>query len=266
MIARQHAHHLRTRLLPTLQVGRNVNHVADDARVEIRIVQRQIAHHGRVRHEDLVAVHPVVARVLVLGRHQAHDAKGQAVDGKRIAGPHRAFAEEHLAHVVADHRDARRAVFVRLHQEAAPADRDAADLRVQRLHAQHGERSPVEPAGGARLVLQFGHDVPHPEALLLDVAQVVVVQPNAPARAQTAGLLLRAPGKENHDVLAQLLETVALAFFEAVAHGHDQHDRSHPPRNPGHRQETAQLVAQQRRNHLGEEFPQEKQHAAPTEE
>ena len=103
-----------------------------------------------------------------------------------------------------------------------------------------------------RRVLQFGHHVAHQEAFRADVAHVVVVEPDAPARAPAAGLFLGAPGKHDDDVLAELPEPVALADLEAVAHGHDQHHRGDAPGDPRHGQEAAQLVAQQAGDDLAE--------------
>src|ERR1035438_8729271 len=106
---------------------------------------------GRYARPKTVAKRRIVGWNVVLGRHQAHDAEGQSVDGKGIAWRHRMLAEEHFAHVVADDRHPRRAILVRLHQEAAAVDGDGADLLVERLHALHGEGSAVVSAGGAGL-------------------------------------------------------------------------------------------------------------------
>src|ERR1017187_2842780 len=245
VIAPQHPQNLLARRLPFSQRGRHVDDVVDDAGMEIIVVGRQVADHGRVGHVDFIAVQTVVAAVLVLGRHQADDAERQTIQEDLRARRGVPFAEQLLADVIAQYGHALGIGFVGIYQEAAPSDGYGADLGIQWLDAIHCERSAVVSTGHLRAILQLADHPADQIAFRAYVVYVVVSEANPPTGALSAHLLLRAAGKQQHDVLAKLLGVVALALREAVPHGYDQDDRSHAPGDSRHGQKAAELVAEQ---------------------
>ena len=153
MIPPQHPQHLLTGRLPLGQRRRHIDNVVDDPRVKIVVLGRHVPDHGRVGHVDLIAVQPVVTAVLVLGRHQAHDAKWQAIQEDLRSWRGRPIAKQLLADIVSQYGYTQRIGFVGLYQKAALRDRYGADLGIQRLDTVDRERSAVISAGYLRAIL-----------------------------------------------------------------------------------------------------------------
>ena len=170
---------------------------------------------------------------MLVGRHP-DDGERHPVEPDLRAHRARPGPEELFAHVLADDAHAPRFLLVAFAQEAALGNRNSAQLGVDRLHAERGERAGIVGAHGANLIIELGDRLPHQVAFGPNGGEIEGGQAHAAAGALSSGLLFRTAAEHDDDVIAQRLRVLVLALLETVPHRDDEDDRRHSPGDPGH--------------------------------
>ena len=146
--------------------------------------------------------------------------------------------------------------FVRPREVPAGLELDRSNRLILRLDAAHPcRRGVVRALYSHRSPFELGADDGNHRRLGGERAGVLERQDDLSSGPFAAGLQARPPAPDDRDVLAELEQHLVVAAPKPFASGREDDHRNHPPQNPEHGQEAAQLVGAQILERLDEGFP-----------
>ena len=231
---------LRLGLSPILGEGGTIDDAVHPAfGIELPLLWHVAQQHG-FRHQHLVVVPAVVARILFLLGHDTDYFVRVIVQVNRLAQGNRLLLKKLLAYRCAQDSHAPFLADIGVAHRAAFFDRQVTKTQIFGSHAQ-GQKAPrIGRAAHGHLVC-FGLRRYYRDrrALLADGQDVLAGEEHSAAGALAARLQLRGPTPEKHEIIADLGHILALPVAETVGEGRHHDERGDAPGDAEEREETA---------------------------